>query len=1218
MDFSLDNKYTQLYKEVGRLQAPARYIISVDDEYHSFEEVVKYNPEASLEEIIETFIDTVANRSSIIYAYFYFSLSTKNETDLMNEINEYLDKINNADRVENPNFVKFDLFTSINELKLAVKEWKIAYVQEFKRDKANGEKIVRIQKEMKSIAPLEFSNLMEKSARYELIPIINPESEKNKRQRNIDVNEKVGIIIFNDSKVSNEVPLIKLCNYDKKDYFKVYESDTFQNINKLLNNPKFDNINHIYFLVLNDNNFESINYTSYTEVEYDLINNKLIFECDYQKENIVLRRLQTCFTGFQFTMKDAIKTNIKASCLFTDITINPSALHFLFFNEDSITDIPILSTYFFIDESELTIADRENPIIKMRSVQEEISSDTVVGSDATIKLVQTNGNLFIEITKGKSEETIINLINLLARVLNYYDSKESDIQEALDYVVPGDEAKEKSGKKKRRQQRKFADVFEKKIEQLRNLSEDPDIFKPSSEGYSRRCNCQKQPIIIEEEEFEDWKNKTFIDKGVVQKRQIGNFPPNAEEPLFNYVCPDDELPYPTVIENNDPTLTAYTHLPCCAKTDAIGNPKSDYNTYGSVKTESGSGKSYKPKSKTLEWKRTGELLPSIEDILNANSIDKYKYDRFGVGDSLNSFIHCILIAKSVKKYKEPFKAGDYKECENICTEIRNSIPETMPYYFELTRQETFNETRETLLEGILDNNKFFNSSLYYRIFEEMYNVNIFVFENNGEFEIPNHSLVHIRPFDPERKCILLIKTAEIETEKSKYPVYDLIINTNRHREESEKSSNPFIFLHSKETSALIYTSFNKYYENYTFTISENTIENRFNPYSQINWPSIFEDVDIESQEIDSYGKLRSINIIFRNAGTQLTVCTPPGQPLNAPLTQNFYQMSSKYIEEIFGKPSIMTKNGVWYKILDYEAGIFIPSYNKNITNTMPLSPIIDQITKIDNPIYDYRAIKKQSKMLIDFIVWGLRSNKILNLKDYIKNKDKYIKVDKKVRPNISPLKLVSYITNKGDFSYLATIWPEYFYPDNTVKLYPELYEKVIGYLHRYYTITDGLNLPPDPFMKGIFEYEWDFKKFNQNRILISREHLNTWANIHQKNFKGDLQIYTDLKPDYLRGTQEPIIYHNKERQRMYLIQPVRDDNKERALSCAEGWKRDKFNRGYETPRNLFEDISYVVFTITQDYKITETGAGQLYGEDETDYVCILENNNKYYPLLEFF
>jgi len=48
MDFNLDNKYTQLYKVVGKLQSPARYIVSIDDEYHSFEEIIKYNPDLNL------------------------------------------------------------------------------------------------------------------------------------------------------------------------------------------------------------------------------------------------------------------------------------------------------------------------------------------------------------------------------------------------------------------------------------------------------------------------------------------------------------------------------------------------------------------------------------------------------------------------------------------------------------------------------------------------------------------------------------------------------------------------------------------------------------------------------------------------------------------------------------------------------------------------------------------------------------------------------------------------------------------------------------------------------------------------------------------------------------------------------------------------------------------------------------------------------------------
>ncbi len=1214
MEFSLDNKYTLLYKVVKKLRAPIRYIVNQDDEFHSFEEIVLSNQDVDLLELIDLFLDSIGKVMDIVYAFFYYNLKTRDAQSLYEYINSILEYINQTNKIENPNFRSLQLFDSLNDLKLATKQWHREYIQEYEKDLKEGEKIEKIQKELTKIQPFEYINLTEKSAEYILTPTIYLESEKYKRQQKVEVNENIGIMIINEAKASTTVPLVKLYNYDSKEYFKVYESDTFRNIDKILSNVKFDKINHIYFLVLNDENYNTVNFTSYTEVRYDLISNKLSFECDYGKEGLVLRRLQNCFNGFLFTQEDSLKQNIKATLIYPDIIVNPAVLHFLFFNEKGIiSDLPIFSTYFFMVEEDLTIAERENPVIKFRSLTSKQLDDESINSDASVKFIQIDSKLLVEITKAVSEEVIVSLIYILSRVLNYYTSVEETILENIDYVVPSETS---TVKKKRQRQKIFKDVFEKKIDQLRELSADPEIFKASSEGYSRHCNCQKQPIIIEEEEFDDWKNKTFIDKGVEVERQIGNFPPNAEEPIFNYVCPDDELPYPTVIKNKDPSDKTYPYWPCCAKTDNINNPKSDYNLYGSEKVELVSNKSYKPKAKVLEWKRTGELSDTIGNILNSGKVDKSIYERFGVGDSINSFIHCILIAKNIKKYKELFATNNYKECENYCNEIRKSIPTLVPHYYELTRQETFNETRDTLLEGILDDKKYFDSSLYYRIFEELYNINIFVFESGNKIEVPNHALIHIRPFDEKRKTVVLYKNTDSDTEKYRYPVYDLIINTNTYSGK-DKSNSPYIFLHSSEIGKILYSASQRYTEAYTFSISNDNIQSRYNPYSVINWPEIFNHVNIISQEIDSYGKARSFNINFKDSEIQLTVCVPPSQPLNLPLTENFYQISKDIVSKIFGPSSIITKYGMWYKILDFEAGVFIPASNPDVDNIEPISPIIEQITQPNNPIFEYRRISKYSKLLLDFIIWGLRSNNIRNLKDFNDNKDKYIILNDKIQANVPPLKLISYISGKGDFTYLSSIWPEYFHNDNTVQLYSSLYDKIILYLHRYYTITDGLDLAPMPYVKGIYEYEWDFKKYNQNRILISKEHLNTWANIHQKNFKGDLKIITEIKPEYLKS-KEPIVYNNKETDRMYIIQSVRDNNKDRALNCAEEWRVSKYNLGYETPKNLHTDISYIVFNISQTYNIFETQIGEIYDDNDTNYVCILEHNNGYYALLEIF
>jgi hypothetical protein len=87
---------------------------------------------------------------------------------------------------------------------------------------------------------------------------------------------------------------------------------------------------------------------------------------------------------------------------------------------------------------------------------------------------------------------------------------------------------------------------------------------------------------------------------------------------------------------------------------------------------------------------------------------------------------------------------------------------------------------------------------------------------------------------------------------------------------------------------------------------------------------------------------------------------------------------------------------------------------------------------------------------------------------------------------------------------------------------------------------------------------------------------------------------------------------------MYLVQAVKDNDITRAINCAEEWRLNKFNSGFDTPKNLYDEVSYIIFNISEDYSTFETDKGVIYDDNDTNYVCILENKKSYYALLELF
>jgi hypothetical protein len=563
-----------------------------------------------------------------------------------------------------------------------------------------------------------------------------------------------------------------------------------------------------------------------------------------------------------------------------------------------------------------------------------------------------------------------------------------------------------------------------------------------------------------------------------------------------------------------------------------------------------------------------------------------------------------------------------KEREKYAITIRRNLIKKLPNYISIVRQEMYNYTDKEINKEISNPKSYFNSFLLYRLLEEFYDINLYVIlhkenlqSDEPGIEIPNHSMLHIRPYNPNRKTVVVIKHTGGEMEGLKEPQYDLIFDTGILIDKEEKKLAQYDrkFIFDNDMNKLLYSILYKYNENIIFNINNNDkIDVRKLPYSQLNWEIIFKDFIFESQNIDIYGKVISFNLQVPKTDINFTVYVPPTQPLNLPNKETLYKTTQKIVESIFGEPYDENKDGLWYNVLDFNYGVFIHCDTKSNKN-IPLSPIMDKPTE-NNSISLFRNVKKYSKMLIDCIIWGLRSNGVLNFEDYMNKYDKFIIVDESVKHNIPPFKNISFISESGNFTNLSVIWPEYFTNNNTVRLYPELYDKIVKYLAIYYKNNDGLSLAPEPYLTNIFKYEWDFTPFDQNRILIGENHLEKWLINKELNFNGEMQIYTKLNTELLNNNSDiPIIYDFNGKH--YLIQNVKDGNFNRALNCGNEWNINKINIGYDSSPAKNNDIPYIILNISNSFDLfiekTE--------DDKRDgdvYVTILKVDDVYKAMLE--
>lgn len=1234
MNSKFDNTYTLKYKKVEELETPVKYIIYDDGNFIPIFDLIQSDIDISLKDLYNRYGSEFGIRD-FMNVYFYSLDGFKPREEILDIINDFIDLYNEDLSVEAKSKKQFDRYATFEEFEDVYNRWAVDYNKQLQFDKRQLTTIINVQKKLEEYEPQNIQaigkNPIVESASYILEPEIEIASDggfgKAKFQRVTKYIES-SLIIFNDMKASFRVPFVQL-NYGNQKYFKVYESDTFRNIKELFNYISNDRENTFYFLVLNNlQQVESLTQSSYTLVKYSLSTNRITFSSEIGQRDVILRNLQVCFRGFIFLSNKVKQYNLYGKMMIKNFSIDESCLYFLFWNEHEVgLEEGVISTYFFIDESDdHTLAERTYIKIKYQDLTDEepeVQSTVRNSSSLTVTLKPEDKDIIVEFSKAANEKILNQFKEIFGRVLTIYKMLESELQTFLNGVVPIETNTELSTRKGRRVITK--DIFEKKFKQLRAEADEltPGLFDKNKVGYTRRCDCKKQPIIVSDKEADLWKDRVFTVKGETLPRQIGEFPPNSSK--FLYVCPSDEYPFPTVIENQNPdTSKVYPYVPCCAETDNINNSNSKYNNYDKTKEPGKTNRNYEISTmKKLDYSRIGDIPSIIQDLLNTENVEPFKFKRFGIGQSINALIHCVMKAINDVNYVGFLNMEDK---EKYCQNVRDNIQELLPHYHQVVSQECYDYTPGMIDREIKNKKEFFDSSKYYRILEELFQVNIFVFmvsrENKTEetiLEVPKHMLTHIRNFRDDRKSIIVIKHMGGELESLPYPQYDLIFNTQELQETKKSVSDVKpIYLFDSQITSLMFKALKLYNSNFVFNIEGENIESRFSPFSEVNWIKIFEDFELESQNIDSYGKLRSLNLKFRDIF--LTVYMPPFQPLNLPISDKVYKTEYTTILEIFGQPYSEIATGLWYSIIDFNHGVFIPC-NTDSTETKPVDPVPIKSSIKDNQIQIFREAEKYSKMLLQLIEWGLRSNKILNLSDYLSKKDLYLVEDTNVLSNTKPIKLISYVTEKGDFNYLNSIWPEYF-KGNRVHLYPSLYNKVVQFFERRYTETDGLSLAPNPYLNGVFEYEWDFISYPSNRVLIGYKNISLWLDIRSRNFNNEVQISTELTSN-LFANPEPFLYHDisgGDKRRMYLIQKVRDGNFNRALECGNQWRLNRYNPGYDAELINREFIPHIIYSVTSGNNIDiESENDYQIGRGEKSFVMVLRVDFNYYAaMLQLF
>ncbi len=318
-----------------------------------------------------------------------------------------------------------------------------------------------------------------------------------------------------------------------------------------------------------------------------------------------------------------------------------------------------------------------------------------------------------------------------------------------------------------------------------------------------------------------------------------------------YVCTDSEYKYPGVRENTLPNSDTYPYIPCCFKTDQRTKPK--FRKYYMEDEEQTLQIRLITTDKVLAPDFFGVLPPLINELFLSLDPDNV-YVRYGVSDTLQSFIDCVSLATGRRM-------------------VRARIPSVVN--IALCAQENPGLLISEIEASVKDPSTYFSPRRYIRLLEEVFAVNIYIFDKDG-IVVPNHVHGYYRYARKPRPTIIVYE--HLTTQRCEL--------VSRWDQDTDEYSH---------TQTANFTHFLE--QVLADTVSTWIGGARLQPISE---PSFFE--KCVAQYVDMYGKTRGLKLVDETG--EVYVDTTPLPPLNIPLTHKIYASapdSQQIIDRIVGQ-----------------------------------------------------------------------------------------------------------------------------------------------------------------------------------------------------------------------------------------------------------------------------------------------------------------------------
>jgi hypothetical protein len=921
-----------------------------------------------------------------------------------------------------------------------------------------------------------------------------------------------------------------------------------------------------------------------------------------------------------------------------------------------ITD-PIASTIFYNDETDSAWCSKDNMYIFFRDFSNEMIDGTNIKTIDSYfrfyplsKKESLSGFTISFMTKNK--DMIPSFIHKFSRLFSHFLSLDivqevkitSEIKKTKIYIKLFDALKEMAG-----------EYFKINSNERK---EKKDI--PNSDRYSRTCQSILQPIIIKEDEIEEW--RMYGREPHVFPPVEWNLGPEYTKNIW-FVCPKETYPIIKFNENRQDVLKKIKTLPCCSK-----GGKQMTKTNVNIQTNITSRTGITDMINTLNG-NYGTLNDELATFLSIsyNKDGKTKFRKKGtiISNEEFTFLNSSIIALLIATNKLVILNNIYEIMENV-----NKVKQAMAMLpTDIYRQELYDLSDVEIIESILNPNTFIDPYLYYRGLEIIFDVQIFTFTSDkgrinplsdledsfplSSLEIPRCKYTHIRNYNNTKDIVCLYKNYGSSLNSlNDIPSCELI---SAHQNDSHIKLDKISYLVTSFAESL-FNLLDKCCHPIEWEFTSNLkIGNSCydNPYTTINWSKY----DLSSigilrgQEVDIYGKTSSL--LFDN----WTIVIPPTQPFlfveydddgklktndikikndNKIISFNVYSSGTKRraplktLKEAMDTFDVteIDDDCVWIEFNGNKRGLKIPCISKNNL----------ELTHNINSSYELINRKNNLSILFQIINWLWRSDYDENTKsfpNFIEWWSNHAVIDDSIifTNNPKPLKNCNnyMLPKRSNFDErlkeMTKLWPFYFY-NKKIHVSKELFERTANFFNVEDIYSKGMTPndiygEPGRFITDLIPTDDDFKS-NKSIILNKIEHINNWiiqnnSSVFKYKSLYNTTIIREKLTSNLKKMKDYYVYRETEGDnegQIYIIQNslIPSNPPElTSLQIANHWKVHSINPGpeyyKEDDHEFMKDIKYVIYKINS-HGILEPSEDRSNGG--IDYLQILDYEDKTY------